>query len=140
FRGLWQTLSRAYNHETVHSSVIAETSLRTLTRFDSHMNMIRGGNEAPASVIGGVDVFKVHPHLELDEVTEASVRTARNIQLIIREESFLKYVIDPASGSYYIDILTKELIDAAWTLFQEIENGGGYDAYYASGKNVDEFK
>lgn len=140
FRVLWQTLCRAYNHETVHIPVIAETSLRTFTRFDSHMNMIRGGNEALAAVIGGVDVFTVHPHLELEEVTDASVRTARNIQLIIREESFLKYVIDPASGSYYIDILTKELIDAAWSLFQEIENSGGYEAYQESDKMDAMFK
>ena len=140
FRVLWQTLCRAYNKDIIHIPVIAETSLRTFTRFDSHMNMIRGGNEALAAVIGGVDVFTVHPHLGLEEVTEASIRTARNIQLIIREESFLKYVIDPASGSYYIDILTKELIDAAWTLFQEIENNGGYEAYQDSGKMDAMFK
>src|SRR5699024_10227841 len=57
-----------------------------------------------------------------------------------QEESFLKYVIDPACGSYYRDILTKELIDAAWTLFQEIENGGGYEAYQGSGKMDEMFK
>src|SRR5699024_5271173 len=128
------------NHETVHIPVIAETSLRTFTRFDSHMNMIRGGNEALAAVIGGVDVFTVHPHIELEEVTEASVRTARNIQLIFREESFLKYLIYHCICSYYIDILMIELIYAAWTLFHEIENVGGYEAYHASGKMDDFFK
>src|SRR5699024_12412800 len=61
FRVLSQTLCRAYNHETVHIPVIAETSLRTFTRFASHMNMIRGGNEALAAIIRGVDVFTGYP-------------------------------------------------------------------------------
>src|SRR5699024_12394549 len=86
FRVLWQTLCMAYNHETVHIHVIAETSLRTFNRFDSHMNMIRGGNEALAAVIGGVDVYTVHPQLELEEVSAAYVRSARNIKLITRVE------------------------------------------------------
>jgi methylmalonyl-CoA mutase len=34
-------------------------------------------------------------------------------------------VVDPAAGSYYVEKLTNQLADAAWTLFQEIEGLGG---------------
>src|SRR5699024_6614259 len=66
FRVLWQTFLRAYETEDIHIPVLAETSLRTFTRFDAYNNMLRAGNETLAAVFGGADVFTVHPHLMLD--------------------------------------------------------------------------
>jgi methylmalonyl-CoA mutase len=132
-RVLMATLARAYEAVPAHIPILAETSLRTYTRFDAHTNLLRAGNEAFAAVLGGADVLTVHPHNILEAVTPRSIRTARNIQLIIREETFAKHVLDPAGGSYYIDMLTDRLIQAAWRLFQTIEEVGGYDAYVASG-------
>ena len=43
-------------------------------------------------------------------------------------------MIDPAGGSYFIETLTTELVDKAWTLFLEIEADGGYDTFMASGR------
>src|SRR5699024_3530963 len=57
----------------------------------------------------------------------------RNVQLVIKEETFTQYVLDPSGGSYFIDTLTNELIEKAWTLFQNIDNQGGYTAYVSSG-------
>jgi methylmalonyl-CoA mutase len=50
---------------------------------------------------------------------------ARNTQLILLEESNLAKVTDPAAGSGGIENLTQALCEAAWALFQEIENAGG---------------
>lgn len=134
FRALWQTFARAYNHEKVSRvPVHSETSLRTYSKLDPYVNLIRAGNEAFSAALGGTDVLTVHPHNILEEVTLGAVRYARNIQLVIKEETFTQYVLDPAGGSYYIDTLTNELIEKAWTLFQEIEHEGGYAAYVASG-------
>ena len=59
---------------------------------------------------------------------------ARNIQLVIKEETHADKVIDPAGGSYFMETLTSELVDKAWTLFLEIEATGGYEAFMASGR------
>src|SRR6202035_940834 len=52
-------------------------------------------------------------------------RVARNTQLVLLEESNLAKVSDPAAGSGGIESLTRQLCEAAWALFQEIEKAGG---------------
>lgn len=134
FRALWQTLARAYGHEKESRvPIYSATSLRTYSKLDPFVNLLRAGNEAIAAALGGTDIFTVHPHNILDDVTPASVRYARNLQLVIKEETFLQYVLDPAGGSYFIDTLTNDLVEKAWQLFQTIENAGGFSAYVASG-------
>lgn len=134
FRALWQTLARAYGHKKESRvPIYSETSLRTYSKLDPYVNLLRAGNEAIAAALGGTDILTVHPHNILEDVTSASVRYARNLQLVIKEETFLQYVLDPAGGSYFIDTLTNDLIEKAWTLFQDIENQGGYATYVASG-------
>ena len=56
---------------------------------------------------------------------EFSERIARNQQVILQEECNLADVVDPAGGSYYVETLTKELANAAWAKFVEIEAKGG---------------
>ena len=55
-----------------------------------------------------------------EETTEFSERIARNQQLLIKGESYFNKVADPAAGSYYIEELTKNIIDEAWKLFLKI--------------------
>ena len=52
-------------------------------------------------------------------------RSARNIQIVLQEESNLGRVLDPNGGSWYIEKLTSDLATNAWGLFQEIEADGG---------------
>jgi methylmalonyl-CoA mutase len=54
-----------------------------------------------------------------------SRRVARNIQLVLLEESNLARVGDPAAGSGAFEALTEQLCLAAWTQFQEIDAAGG---------------
>jgi methylmalonyl-CoA mutase len=51
---------------------------------------------------------------------------ARNTQVILKEESYLDKVIDPAAGSYYLEKLTATLIEGAWGLFLRVEERGGF--------------
>jgi methylmalonyl-CoA mutase len=44
---------------------------------------------------------------------------------VLLEESNLAKVSDPAAGSGGIETLTRQLCEAAWSLFQEIEKAGG---------------
>jgi methylmalonyl-CoA mutase len=57
--------------------------------------------------------------------TEASARIARNTQLILQHETAITDVVDPLGGSYYVEALTKDLADEAWSLIQEVESLGG---------------
>lgn len=134
FRVLWNMFCSAYDvHKGERIPVIVETSLRSYTKMDPYVNMLRSGNEAFAAVLGGADVLTVHPHSVLTEVNEVAARYAKNIQLVIREETFANKVVDPAGGSYFIDTLTNELIERAWELFLTIVDVGGVQEYEASG-------
>ena len=53
------------------------------------------------------------------EPGDFSERIARNIQIILKEESYFDKVVDPAAGSYYIESLTDSLVENAWQLFLE---------------------
>jgi methylmalonyl-CoA mutase len=50
---------------------------------------------------------------------------ARNMQLILLEESNLARVADPTAGAGGFEALTEALCQKAWALFQEIESEGG---------------
>jgi methylmalonyl-CoA mutase len=53
---------------------------------------------------------------------------------MLKEESYLDKVVDPSSGSYYIEYLTDQLVQHAWGLFKEIESQGGFIASFKNGK------
>ena len=135
FKVLWKAFSKAYQaEEPIAIPILAETSLRSFTKADSYVNLLRAGNEAFAALIGGVDYFTVHPHDCLRKPAEKSIRIARNVSLVLKEESYVENVLDPSGGSYFIESLTSEYVEKAWELFLDIEKLGGIDAYTESGK------
>lgn len=135
FRQLWHALGTAFDEsEASPISVYCDTSLRTYSKLDPYVNLLRAGNETFSAVLGGADVITVHPHDVLTGTTPAAIRYARNVQLVIKEETLVNEVIDPAGGSYFIETLTAELVEKAWHLFIAIDSSGGYKAYVDSGK------
>jgi len=133
FRVLWKAFALGYGVEKPQPvKILAETSLRSFSKLDVYVNLLRG-NEAFSAVLGGADVVTVHPHDVLTKPTNQSIRIARNVSLVIKEESHVTKVLDPAGGSYYIESLTHDLVKEAWAKFVEIEEAGGYSAYVASG-------
>lgn len=133
FRVLWQALSSAYGEEYVnHIPLITETSKRSFSMVDPYVNLLRAGNSAFSAILGGTDVLTVHPHDVLTSPTEISTRLARNVQLVIKEETLVTEVLDPSGGAYFIESLTKELVEKAWALFVDIEAFGGYALYVES--------
>ncbi|GLC88788.1 methylmalonyl-CoA mutase family protein [Lysinibacillus piscis] len=139
FKVLWKAFTSAYGvSTTMRVPIVAETSLRSFSKLDSYVNLLRAGNEALAAFIGGIDVLTVHPHDILTQPTEQSVRIARNVSLVLTEETTISKVKDPAGGAYFIESLTADLVKAAWALFLEIEAAGGFDVYTASGQLTQE--
>lgn len=129
FRVLWKAFAKAYGVEHPKPvQIVTETSLRAFSKLDVYVNLLRAGNEAFSAVIGGADVVTVHPHNILTGPTNQSVRIARNAALVIKEESHVTKVLDPAGGSYFVESLTHDLVKNAWAYFLEIQAAGGYAA------------
>lgn len=110
--------------------VQVQTSRRTETTYDPHMNMLRGTTEAMAAVLGGCDILSVRPYdAAFRSSDEFGRRISRNVQRILQHEAHFESVSDPAAGAYYVEAATDQLAERAWTAFQELEaNGGLLDA------------
>lgn len=132
FRVLWEALSTAYDEEVIHIPLLTETSKRSFSTVDPYVNLLRAGNSAFSAILGGTDILTVHPHDVLTNPTNTSKRLARNIQLVIKDETLVNEVLDPSGGSYFIESLTKELVEKAWALFVTIDESGGYTKYINS--------
>jgi len=95
------------------------TALSDKSIYDPYANVLRATTEAISAVIGGCDLLEIRPFCFAD-------RLAMSIQRLIKEESHLDNVADPAGGSYYVEWLTDALAHKAWELFQHVEAAGGY--------------
>ncbi|TAK48574.1 MAG: methylmalonyl-CoA mutase [Xanthobacteraceae bacterium] len=133
-RKLWARVETACGLSPQPAFVGAETAWRMLTRRDPYVNMLRATMAAFAAGLGGANSVTVLPHtLALGLPDAMARRAARNTQLILLEESNLARVADPAAGSGGIEHLTAGLCEAAWLLFQEIEQAGGAGAALEGG-------
>ncbi|GHG92331.1 methylmalonyl-CoA mutase family protein [Comamonas sp. JC664] len=104
----------------------ARTASSTKTQRDPWVNILRATAESFAAVVGGADSISTAPFDEpLGTPDDSARRLARNTQLILRDESSLNRVADPAGGSYYLEQLTQELARAAWAELRRIESVGG---------------
>ena len=136
-RLLWANIVRAYNPECECAEKLylhAVTSAWNQTVYDSYVNMLRGTTEAMSAAIGGVHSLEVLPfNAATTKNDEFSERIARNVQLLLKNESHFDNVVDPAGGSYYIENLTASIAEEAWKLFREVEAEGGYIAAFNKG-------
>jgi methylmalonyl-CoA mutase len=134
-RVLWFRLAGYYGLTTVPAPYIhAQTSTFYDAKATPNTNLLRSTTEAMAAVIGGADVLTVHPFDAVLTVPSAfSERIARNISVLLKAESYLDKVADPSAGSYYIETLTHQLIESAWSLFLELEQQGGLLTGLSSG-------
>lgn len=102
------------------------TSGYTQSALDVHTNILRGATQAFAAILGGCDSLHVEPFdRPFGLPDEFSRRLARNTQIVLREESRLDAVIDPAGGSWFVERLTHDLACAAWEIFRQVEARGG---------------
>lgn len=142
-RILWHMFLEAYGIDSKSSplEISAITALRNKTTADYYNNLLRATTEGMAAVSGGTDTLTVQPHDSFFREPDVnSRRLALNIQHLLHDESRLDKVLDPASGAWYIDALTHELIDRSWALFQETEAKGGFTACLRSSWIQDQVK
>lgn len=129
-RILYANIINAYDAKSETSKKVfihSNTSEWNQTIYDPYTNILRGTTESMSAVLGGVNSLSVSPFDKSFRVTTRfSERIARNIQIILKEEAHLDKVVDPSSGSWYIESLTDSIAEKAWELFLEIEDQGGY--------------
>jgi len=128
-RKLWAKVIEACGADVKAASglrLIVETSRRVITRRDPWVNLLRNTAATFAGAAGGADAIITLP---MDAAAGLSVestrRLARNTQLILQEECRLNQTVDPAGGSWFLEELTDEMAERAWSLFQQVEGLGG---------------
>lgn len=134
-RRLWARVAEVVGAPDSGAATIhAVTSKAMMSQRDPWVNMLRTTLAAFAAGVGGADTVLVETFdaaidggLPGTAVT-FSRRMARNTQLLLLEESHLGRVVDPSGGSWFVEDLTDQLAQQAWTKFQELESLGGFVA------------
>ena len=136
-RMLWAKMINEFNPKNPKSLALrahCQTSGWSLTEQDPFNNIARTCIEASAAIFGGTQSLHTNA---LDEAialpTDFSARIARNTQLYLQKETKITKTVDPWAGSYYIEKLTHEIAEKAWSHFQEVENLGGMTSAIKSG-------
>ncbi len=141
-RLLWSKIIEQYKPEcdcAYKLFINATTSQWNQSVYDPYVNMLRSTTEAMSSAIAGADSISVLPFDgAYKEADDFGYRIARNQQLLLKEESYLDKIVDPAAGSYYIENLTNQIAQGAWTLFLKVEETGGYCKALRNGLVQDE--
>lgn len=128
-RIIWASLVNRFSPKNEKSLALrthCQTSGWSLTEQDPYNNIARTCVEALAATLGGTQSLHTNA---LDEAialpTDFSARIARNTQIYLQEETGITKIIDPWAGSYYVEKLTAEILEKAWTHIHEIEELGG---------------
>lgn len=136
-RVLWAKMVQSFQPKNSKSMALrthCQTSGWSLTAQDPYNNITRTTIEAMAAVLGGTQSLHTN---SLDEAialpTDFSARIARNTQLFIQKETGVTQVVDPLGGSYYVEYLTEQLVNKAWSLIEEVEELGGMTRAIESG-------
>lgn len=136
-RRMWQRITSmcgaSADAQTQRQHAISSTAASS--RYDIWVNMLRGTVECFGAGVGGADAVTILPHDELVVAGGSALgrRMARNTQIVLIEESNLAKVIDIGGGSWYVEQLTDQLANAAWSLMQVIERNGGLVASVRDG-------
>lgn len=118
---LWAHIMEAYGISHLSLPPVDVRFAEESQTADPHQNMIRATTQAMSAVIGGADRLTVAPSDAApgSKASSFARRIARNVQHLLKMESALDRVIDPAAGSYYIELLTQVLGEKAWGKFRE---------------------
>lgn len=136
-RMLWAQIVKQYGveDEACKMTVHAITSSYNQTIYDAHVNLLRSQTETMSAALAGVDSITTVPFDNAYQTPDDfSERIARNQQFLLKEESHLDKVVDPAGGSYYVETLTVSIAAEAWKLFLSVEENGGFFAMVGNGE------
>ncbi len=125
-RIIWLNILKIFKKKKVKLNLRAETSLRTFTIFSQYSNILRSTSQCMSAIIGGSDIICINSCNYYDQSDLFSKRISKNIQFILQEEAYFGKVIDPGSGSYYIEYLTDFICKEVWKKIRIIEKKDGW--------------
>jgi methylmalonyl-CoA mutase N-terminal domain/subunit len=103
-----------------------QTAGVSLTAQQPYNNVVRTAIQALAAVLGGTNSLHTN---SLDEAlalpTAAAATLALRTQQIIACESGVTNSVDPLGGSYFVEKLTRDMIEGAEAYFARIDSLGG---------------
>ncbi len=135
-RTLWARIATASGGAQNSAAMVlgVETASRVMAQRDPHTNILRTAIAGFSAALGGADAISILPFTHaLGLPHELARRVARNIHVLLAEETNLGRVMDPAGGSFALERLTDDVAAAAWRHFQDIEALGGMAAALTSG-------
>ncbi|HEY0511384.1 MAG TPA: methylmalonyl-CoA mutase family protein [Thermoanaerobaculia bacterium] len=129
-RQIWATVMRdRYGAKSPRSWMLrfhTQTAGCSLTAQQPYNNVVRTTIQALAAVMGGTQSLHTN---SLDETlalpTEENARIALRTQQIIAHESGVINSIDPLGGSYFVEEMTRRMVDGAFDYFRRIDDLGG---------------
>jgi methylmalonyl-CoA mutase N-terminal domain/subunit len=129
-RQIWATVMRErYGAKSPRSWMCrfhTQTAGCSLTAQQPYNNVVRTTIQALAAVLGGTQSLHTN---SLDETlalpTEENARIALRTQQIIAHESGVIHSIDPLGGSYFVEEMTRRMVDGAFDYFRRIDDFGG---------------
>ncbi len=111
-RALWNGVCKAYGIEATHLWIHARVTPWKNESYEPHGHMIASTTRAAAAILGGCDALTVEPGRAGDTL---SFRIAKNVALLLREESHLHITADPVAGSYYLDSIVHQMAAKVWS-------------------------
>jgi methylmalonyl-CoA mutase, N-terminal domain len=129
-RRIWATVMRErYGARTERSWMLrfhTQTAGCSLTAQQPINNVVRTTVQALAAVLGGTQSLHTNA---LDETlalpTEANARTALRTQQILAHESGVINSVDPLGGSYFVEEMTRRMVEGTLDYCRRIDDLGG---------------
>ncbi|HVJ82296.1 MAG TPA: methylmalonyl-CoA mutase family protein, partial [Planctomycetia bacterium] len=137
-RALWaESMREEYGAKTDAACKLrfhAQTAGCTLQAVQPEVNLIRVAYQSMAAVLGGCQSLHANA---MDETlalpSEHAATLALRTQQVLAAETGVPDHIDPLGGSYAVESLTRNMKDAARTIFRRIDAEGGMLAAIESG-------
>ena len=128
-RAIWAEMIEKFapaNRKSMALRTHCQTSGWSLAAQDPYNNIARTTVEAISAIIGGTQSLHTNA---LDEAlalpSDFSAKIARDTQLYLQKNTDLCSVIDAYGGSDYVEWLTAQLYQKAWSWIDEVESAGG---------------
>tara|TARA_R110002073_G_scaffold54781_1_gene140884 strand:+ start:11288 stop:13123 length:1836 start_codon:yes stop_codon:yes gene_type:complete len=134
-RRIWADIMSAFGVSPQYrrGHLHAVTSFRMMSRQDPWTNLIRTATAGFAGAAGTADALTIRPLTDaIGRSTAFGRRIARNLHILLQEESHVGRAADPAGGAFLHESLREELAQRAWTAFQALESAGGFAAAISS--------
>lgn len=112
----------------------AQTAGCSLQDKQPEVNLIRVAYQALAAVLGGCQSLHTN---SMDETlalpSEHAVTLALRTQQVLAHETGVTNTVDPLGGSYFVETLTRQMMEDARKYFDQIEQKGGMIAALEAG-------